>query len=123
MLPHIRYRARILERRDLLGDELSIVLDPADQRRAPRVLPGQAKVVEAGRVRHPATVAQAAIGVENGKVDPGVVGPVPRRPDDGVDLYLASVLEAHCPAVGVDNARFQLDAVAAPELSRAGADQ
>src|SRR5918995_1036210 len=63
------------------------------------------------------------ISAENGKLDPGVIGPVPGCPDDCVDLQFAPVLEAHGPPFGVDNAGFQLHAIAAAKFPRAGADQ
>ena len=113
----------VLKDRDLPGDELGIVLDPADQRRAPGVLPGQTKEVEAGGVGDASTVSEPPVRVEDGEVDPGVIGPVPGCPDDGVDLQLAPVLEAHGPALDADNAGFQLHAVPSPELPRARADQ
>ena len=70
-----------------------IILHPADQGRAARVLPGETEEVETRDVGHPATVSQSPVGVKDRKVDPGVVGPVARRPDDRVDFDLASVLE------------------------------
>ena len=57
----------VLKGRDLLGDELGIVLDPADQRRAPGVLPGQTKEVEAGASGDASAVSEAAIRVETGR--------------------------------------------------------
>ena len=44
--------------RDPLGDELGVVLDQADQRRAARVLPGEAEEVEARDVGDATAVAQ-----------------------------------------------------------------
>ena len=87
------------------------------------VLPGQTKEVEAGHVGDASAVSEAPVRVENGEVDPGVIGPVPGCPDDCVDLQLAPVLEAHGPALSVDSAGFQLHAVPSPELPRARADQ
>ncbi len=77
------------------------------QRRAAGVLPGQAEEVEPGDVGDAAAVAQAPVGVEDRRLDPGVVGPVAGRPDDGVDLELAAVREADRAPVGVDDARLR----------------
>ena len=66
-----------------------VVLDPAHQRRAAGVLPGQAEEVEAGDVGDAAAMAQAPVLVEDGQLDPRVVGAEAGRPDDGVDLELA----------------------------------
>src|SRR3954470_17735266 len=72
--------------RDLLGDELSILRHPAQQRRAARVLPCEAKKVEVRNVGSPALVANDPVGVEDGKIDPRIIGLVTRRPDHSVDL-------------------------------------
>jgi len=87
------------------------------------VLPGEAEEVEAGHVGDAATVAQAAALVEDRQLDPRVVRSVTGRPDDGVDLAVAAVLEAHPATVGVNRARFQLDPIAPLELAWARADQ
>ena len=65
----------------------------------------------------------ATVLVEDRQLDPGVVGAVARRPDDGVDLELAAVFEANRAAIGVDEPRLELDAVALLQLARARADQ
>ena len=44
------------------------------------------------------------------ELDPGVVGPVSRRPDDGVDVELAAVGETHRPPRGADRPRLERDA-------------
>ena len=85
---------------DSFANELRILLHPADQRRTTRVLPGEAEKVEAWGVGHSATVAQASVLVEDRKVDPGIVGPVPSRPDDRIYLDIASVFETECPSGG-----------------------
>src|SRR3954451_6286565 len=72
--------------RDLLGDELSILRHPAQQRRAARVLPCEAKKVEVRNVGSPSLVANDPVGVEDGKIDPRIIGLVTRRPDHSVDL-------------------------------------
>src|SRR3546814_7212830 len=61
--------------------------------------------------------------LEDGEVDPGVIGPVPGCPDDCVDLQLAPVFEARRPSLSIDNAGFQVYAVPSPELPWARADQ
>src|SRR4051812_36003937 len=105
-------------RADPLSDELGVVFDEADQRRAARVLPGLAEEVKARNLRDPAVVTQTAIFVEDRQLDPRVIGAVAGRPDDGVDLELAAVVEARSaggrvegPGVGVDPRK--LGAVAA----------
>src|SRR5215204_4792052 len=83
---------------ELLGEKCSVVLHPADQRRAASPLPGEAEKVETWNLGHSATVSQSSVRVNDGKVDPGEVGAIARRPDDGVHLELAFILEAHGPA-------------------------
>src|SRR5689334_18039098 len=68
-------------------------------------------------------MARAASLVEGRQTYPGVIGAVPGRPDDGVDLQLAAVFETHRTSVDVHEAGSRLDAVAFPELARARADQ
>src|SRR6185295_4950744 len=101
--PDVFLALRLLEGRDLLGDELSVVLHPSEQCRAASVLPGQTEEVEAGNVGHASAVAQSAGLVDDGKLDPGVVGPVSGRPDDRVELELAPVLEPHSASIRVDS--------------------
>src|SRR5215211_7928423 len=120
---HRRRRLRFLGCRDALGDELGVIFHPADQGGSPRVLPGEAEEIEPGDVGDAASVAQAAIVIDDGQVDPRVVSAVTGRPDDGVDLELATVIEAQRVAVSIYRARFQLDAVTLLELARARSDQ
>ena len=47
---------------DPFCDELGVVLHPADERGAARVLPGEAEEVEAGDVRDSAAVDEPAVG-------------------------------------------------------------
>ena len=118
-----RLVSRLPENGDPLCDELGVLLHPADQRRAARVLPGEAEKTEARDVGYSAAMTQASAGVEDRKVDPGVVRPVPGRPDDGVDLDLTAVLETDRAPGGSNRARLQFDAVAALELTRTRPDQ
>src|SRR5919106_683951 len=106
-----------LHRRDPLIEERCVVFDPADQRRAASPLPREAEEVDAGDVGDTASMAQAAVLVEDRKIDPGEVGAVTGRPDDGVHLELAFVLEAHDASRGSGCARLELDSIAAPELA------
>ena len=76
------------------------------------MLPGEAEEVEAGNVADAAAMAQATVGAVDRQLDPGVVGPVARRPDHRVDLELAAVGEADRAPVGADRARPHRDAVA-----------
>src|SRR3954467_4438038 len=101
---------------DAAGDELGVALDPAQQRRAARVLPGEAEEVQAGDVGDTAAVAQAAVLVGDVEIDPGVVGPVAGRPDDGVDVELRAVGEAHRPPRAADRPRPEGDTERAPQL-------
>ena len=87
------------------------------------MLPREAEKVETRDVGHSTPMTQASVRVEDGQIDPGVVGPVSGRPDDRVYLDLASVLETDDAPGGSHRARLQLDAVAAGELARARADQ
>src|ERR671911_2357950 len=57
-----------------LGEKCSVVLHPADQRRATCPLPGEAEEEETGNVGHSATVSQSPVRVKDRKIDPGVVG-------------------------------------------------
>src|SRR5438034_11665488 len=73
---------RLLQGRDSLGDVLRIILHPADQSGAARVLPRETEEVETRDVGYPATVAKPSTLVKGRQIDPGVVGPIPGRPDD-----------------------------------------
>src|SRR5207248_5025258 len=88
-----------------LGDEFGVVFHPANQPRAARVLPGEAEQVEPRDIGHAATVAQPTVLVEDRKLDPRILRPVARRPDDGVYLQLAAVPEAHRAALSITRAR------------------
>src|SRR5262245_61073474 len=68
-------------------------------------------------------MTETAARIKDRKVYPGVVRPVSRRPDHGVDLELTPVLEARRTSARVDDAWSHLDAVAPLELARARADQ
>src|SRR4029453_1103700 len=116
-------RPLVLELGDLSGNELGVVLDPADQGGAARVLPCQSKEVEAGYLGYPAAVPEPAVGIEDRKMDPGVVRAVSGCPEDCIYLELASILEPDRPSVRVDATRLQLDAVAPTELTGARADE
>src|SRR3954469_16758433 len=78
-----------------LRDELGVVPNPADERRAARVLPGKAEEIEAGNVGDPPAVDQLAVAICDRKVDPGVVEAVPGRPDGRGDVERRAVLEDH----------------------------
>ena len=52
---------------DAPGDELGVVLDEAEQRRAARVLPGEPEEVQAGDVGDAAPVAEHAVPVGDGR--------------------------------------------------------
>ena len=90
-----RVRRRRPKSVDLLGDELGVILDPAEQRRAPGVLPAQSQEVEAGRLGHAAPVLQVPVSVEHGCVDERVIDPEPGRPHDRAHVELCAVGEAH----------------------------
>src|SRR5919109_3192319 len=110
-------------RGDSAGEELGVILDPADESRPARVLPGEAEEVEAGNVGHASAVTNAPVLIAHRRLDPRVVGAVARRPDHGVDVEVAAVGEADRASARGDDARLQVDAVAPPELARARADQ
>ena len=118
-----RSAARRPGRGDLRRDELGVVLDPAEQGRPARVLPREAEEVEPGDVGHASTVLDPARRVEHLRLEPGVVEPVARRPDHRVDVEHASVREADRAAARADDARPELDPVAALELPRLRPDQ
>src|SRR5207244_7597131 len=59
-----------------------------------------------------AAMGQATVVAVDRQADPGVVGPVARRPDHRVDLELAAVGEADGATVGADSTRPDCDAVA-----------
>src|ERR671930_965389 len=118
-----RGRLRFQGCRYSLTNELSVIFHPADQRGPARVLPGKAEEVEARTVRDTAAVPQATTGIDDGQVDPRVVGAVAGRPDDRGDVELAAVVEAHRVAVSIHRARFQLDAVTLLQLAWTRADQ
>src|SRR5687768_13696211 len=85
---------------DTCRDELGIVLHPPEKRRSPSVLPGQTYEEQTGDVGDAASMEDAAILIEHGKVDPAVLGSVARRPDHGVDVELAAIFEGHRAARG-----------------------
>src|SRR5690242_16860133 len=72
------------ERIDLFGDELGVVLDPAKEGRAARVLPGETEEIETPDIGHasPMTDGARALRIRDGKLDPGVIRPVSSRPND-----------------------------------------
>src|SRR5439155_7653364 len=109
--------------RDRVDDELGVVADPADQRRAARVLQVHAEEVQPGRIADAAPMAGRAALVEDWNLDPRVVGPEARRPHDRLHVEGSPVGESDGPAACRDGARQELDAVAARELPQAGADQ
>src|SRR5581483_6987380 len=110
------------ERIDLFGDELGVVLDPAKEGGAARVLPGETEEIETRHVGHASTVTDGALRIRVGKLDPGVIQLVSGRPYDGIDLELAAVGETNRAAGGGDRPLLQFDA-AALQLARARADQ
>ena len=124
---HARARAGhvswLPETRDPLGQKRCVLPHPADESRAARVLPGETEEVEPRHIGYSAAMAEASVRVEDRKVDPRVIGPVARRPDDGVDLDLAAVLERNRAPGSTGRARLQLDAVLTLELARARPDQ
>src|SRR4051794_6558012 len=107
---------------DLVGDELCVVGDEAEERRATGVLPGEAEEVEPRNLADAATVAQAPLLVVPRQLHPRVVGPVAGRPDHGVEIELAAAGEAHDATVGGNRPRMHSDAVAA-DIAWARADQ
>src|SRR5437764_1420725 len=64
------------ESTDLFGDELGVVPDPAEERRTARVLPGETEEVETPDIGNASPVTEAAAWICDGKLDPGVIGPV-----------------------------------------------
>src|SRR5919106_3028540 len=108
---------------DPLREERSIVLDPADQRRAACPLPGEAEEKETWYVGQSATVSQAPVLIDDRKVDPRIVGAVAGGPDDRVDLDLVSVVGADRAPSDGRGARFQFYAITARYLAGARADQ
>jgi len=104
---------------DVLDDEGGVVPDPADQRGAAGVLVLHAEEVRAG---YAAPVDRRALRVEDGGMDPRVVGTETRCPDDRFDVELASVLEADRALAGA-GVRGRRSTPCRLELSRAGADQ
>src|SRR5215204_4930592 len=89
--PAVGGRRGLLAFGDAIGEVGGVVLDEAEQRRAAGVLPRQAEEVQAGHVGDAAPVDHAAAGDHAGDVDPGVVGPEARGPDDRADLKGAAV--------------------------------
>src|SRR5579884_3999628 len=94
------------ERIDLFGDELGVVLDPAKEGRAARVLPGETEEIKTRHVGHASPVIDGAVLIRDGKLDPGAIRLISGRPDDGVDVELAAVGEADCAARGGDRPRL-----------------
>jgi hypothetical protein len=91
---------------DVIRDEGGVVADEPDERGPARVLPRESDEEEAGGVRRPAPVPDAAPLVPHtGHVDPREVRSIPCRPDDRVDVLLTSVVEDRAP---FDDARKPL---------------
>src|SRR5438874_2177459 len=75
-------------------DEGGVVADEPDECRPPGVLPREPDEEQARRLGNPPPMDDAAALVRNtGDVDPGEVRSISGRPDDRVDLLLASVVE------------------------------
>src|SRR5919201_4446616 len=108
---------------DLLCNEVRVLLHPPEQRRAARVLPGEAEEVDPRDLRDAAVMAEATVVAKDRKVDPAVVGPVSRCPDNGVDVQGASVSERDGTTGGRYGARLHRHAVAAAPLARGRAEQ
>ena len=102
-------RACWRRRLDPPGDELGVVLDETEQRRAARVLPGRPRKYRPGMSLTPRRWREPAVPVGDVEIDPGVVGPVAGRPDDGVDVELRAVGEAHRPPRAADRPRPERD--------------
>jgi hypothetical protein len=81
----------------VLREIVRVVLDPAEQRRSPGVLPRQAEEVQARRGGDAALVHDLALAVEHGQVNPTVVEAESGCPDQGVDGQLGPVREADGP--------------------------
>ena len=58
------------------------------------MLPGQAEEVQAGLIGDASAMADTTVGVDDRQIEPGIVGLVARRPDDGVGLRLCAIGEA-----------------------------
>jgi hypothetical protein len=59
----------VREAADPFRDELGVVLDPAEQRRTARVLPGQADEVQTGHLGDTALVLDLPAGIEDRQLD------------------------------------------------------
>src|SRR5215207_7565699 len=108
---------------DPLCDVLGVILDPAQKRRAARVLPGQPEEVEPGRLSDTALVDDAAGVIEDRGVDPGMVDSEPGGPHDGGDVDLGLIFEPDGRAVGAQRPSVKLDAVLPAQPPRRGSDQ
>ena len=78
---------------DLCGDVLGVVLDPAEQRRSPRLLPGQPEEVQPGDVGDAPAMADLTVGCRYRGHDPGVVEVESACPDHRIDGELGVVRE------------------------------
>src|SRR5918995_2574277 len=107
---------------DSSGEELGVVLDPADEGRAARVLPRETEEVEARNLGHASSVARLPALIEHRKPDPRVVGAVSGRPDHAVDVELTAIGEADSATRGADRPLLQNDAVT-PNLACVRADE
>jgi hypothetical protein len=87
------------------------------------VQPRQAEEVQAGRLGDAALVHEAALAVEDGGIDPRVVGPEAGRPDDSPRVELLAILEGHGSPRRVDGAVVKVDPVSAAQRPRSRADQ
>jgi hypothetical protein len=68
-----------------------IVLDPTDEGRLAAPQHGQPECVEPGAVDHAAVVAKPALLIQDGYVEPPVVGLEAGRPEDRADLAAGQI--------------------------------
>ncbi len=84
------------------SDEGGVVLHEPDERRPPSVLPGESEEEQARSVRDAASMDDAcrSLSLIEGISSHEIVGPIPRRPDDRVDVLLAPIVEDGAPPDG-----------------------
>ena len=75
----------------MVGKVAGIGRGPIDERRLAPAHERQTHDVHAPRGHDAAGVAHAALAVEHGHVQPGVIGPEAGRPDDRLDAAVAEI--------------------------------
>jgi hypothetical protein len=76
---------------EVIDDVARIILRAMDERRLAAAEDGQPDGIEPWRIDDSAVVPQVALAIDDGNVEPAVVGAKPGGPDDGTNLATPEV--------------------------------